>query len=104
MWTTPRSIALVQHYAPQLEKRVRAELKQTNDSWRVDETDIKVHGDWMYLYRAGDSVGHTLEFMRSMERAARAAECFFCKLINAEHTIAPRVVNVDGNAAYPPAI
>ena len=42
----------VQHYTPILEKRCRAKLKPTNDSWRVDETYVKVKGRWMYLYRA----------------------------------------------------
>ncbi len=41
----------VQRYAPILEKRCRAKLKQTNDSWRVDETYIRVKGTWMYLYK-----------------------------------------------------
>lgn len=65
----------VQYYAPLFEERVRAQLKQTNDSWRVDETYIKVHGDWHYLYRAVDSAGNTLEFMLSSQRDARAAQC-----------------------------
>ncbi len=42
----------VHHYAPQIEKKVKRHLKNTNDSWKVDETYIKVHGNWMYLYRA----------------------------------------------------
>src|SRR2546430_6301871 len=42
-------------YAPELKKRVKAQLKLTNDSWRVDETYIKVKGQWMYQYRAVDS-------------------------------------------------
>jgi len=40
----------VQRYAPELEKRCRPHLKTTNDSWRVDETYVKVKGTWMYLY------------------------------------------------------
>jgi IS6 family transposase len=44
----------VQHYAPILEKKCRAKLRLTNDSWRVDETYVKVKGAWMYLYRALD--------------------------------------------------
>ncbi len=45
----------VQRYAPELDKRSRSHLKQTNDSWRVDETYVKVKGQWMYLlYRAVD--------------------------------------------------
>lgn len=42
----------VQRYAPQLDKRCRPHLKPTNDSYRVDETYVKVKGSWKYLYRA----------------------------------------------------
>ena len=42
----------VQKYAPELDRRSRPHLKRTNDSWRVDETYVKVKGQWMYLYRA----------------------------------------------------
>jgi len=59
----------VQHFAPLLEKKCRAKLKTTNDSWRVDETYIKVKGAWMYLYRAVDSAGNTVEFMLRSPRA-----------------------------------
>jgi len=40
----------VQHYAPEPEKRCRPHLTITNDSWRVDETYVKVKGIWVYLY------------------------------------------------------
>ncbi len=49
----------VQHYAPELEKRCRPFLKATTDSWKVDETSVKVKKKWMYLYRAVDSQGRT---------------------------------------------
>jgi len=42
-------------YAPELDLRIRPHLRPTNDSWRVDETYIKVKGEWKYLYRAVDS-------------------------------------------------
>ena len=45
-------------YPPILEKRCPAKLKMTNSSWRVDETYVKVKGQWMYLYRAVDSDGN----------------------------------------------
>ena len=79
-------------------------MTPTNDSWRVDETYIKVKGEWKYLYRAVDSEGNTLDFMLSAKRDTRAAERFFRKVMNAEHNQEPRVINVDKNAAYPPAI
>ncbi len=58
----------------------------------------------MYLYHAVDSAGNTLRFMLSEKRDARAAHRFFCKLLNAPHTVLPRVITVDNNAAYPQAM
>ena len=86
MSITRRSTALVQDYAPELEKRCRPHLKATNDSWRVDETYVKVKKVWMYLYRAVDSQGNTLEFLLSPTRDAHAAKCFFAKALDAPHT------------------
>lgn len=94
----------VQRYAPELEKRCRPQLKTTTDSWRVDETDVKVKGPWMYLYRAVDSVGNTLEFLLSTTRDTAAAKRFFSKALGAAHTVVPRVITVDKNAAYPKAL
>ena len=53
----------VNTYSPEIDKRTRRYLKPTNDSWRVDETYIKVNGDWKYLYRAVDSEGNTFYFL-----------------------------------------
>src|SRR5579863_2448090 len=89
----------VQHFAPELDRRCRPHLKATTDSWRVDETYVKVKGTWMYLYRAVDSQGATLEFLLSETRDAQAAKRFFSKALNAAHTVTPRVITVDKNAA-----
>ena len=94
----------VQQYGPELDKRCRPHLRPTNDSWRVDETYILVKGQWKYLYRAVDSEGNTLDFLLSAKRDAKAAKRFFRKTLNAAYTQPPRVINVDKNAAYPPAI
>jgi transposase, IS6 family len=67
----------VQRYAPQLDQRCRPHLKACNDSWRVDETYMKIKKTWMYLYRAVDSEGNTLEFRLSPTRDAEAAKRFF---------------------------
>jgi len=93
----------VQHDAPQLDQRSRPYLKATTDSWRVDETDVKVKGTWMDLYRAVDSAGHPLEFQLSASRDAQAAQRLFVKTLDASHTITPRVTTVDKNAASPQA-
>jgi hypothetical protein len=52
----------VQKYAPELEQRLRKRLQSTNDSWRVDETYVRVKGQWRYLYRAVDSSGSDPRF------------------------------------------
>jgi IS6 family transposase len=91
----------VQRYAPELDKRSRPHLKATNDSYRVDETYIKIKKVWHYLYRAVDSEGHTLDFLLSETRDAQAAKKFFRKVLGAHHTVMPRVITVDQNAAYP---
>jgi transposase, IS6 family len=94
----------VQQYAPEIEKRCRPHLKTTTDSWRVDETYVKVKGVWMYLYRAVDSQGKTLEFLLSPTRDTQATKRFFTKGLGACHTVTPRVITVDKNAAYPKAL
>src|SRR6266516_4297520 len=83
----------------------------TNDSWRVDETYIKIKGTWTYLYRVVDSDGNTLEFLLSPTRDAEAAQRFFLKALHSTAAAdpnptpsAPRAINVDKNAAYPKAI
>ncbi len=93
----------VQHYAPELEKRCRPHMKATTDSWKVDETYIKVKKEWVYLYRAVDSQGNTLDFWFSSTRDAKAAKHFFLTTLAASHSSEPRVINVDKNAAYPKA-
>jgi transposase-like protein len=70
----------------------------------VDETYVKVKGQWKYLYRAVDWQGNTLDFLLSAKRDAVAAERFLRKTLNASHTQSPRVINMDKNAAYPPAV
>ena len=57
----------------------------------------------MYLYRAVDAQGNTLEFLLSPTRDAQAAKRFFAKALAAPHTNTPRVITVDKNAAYPKA-
>jgi transposase, IS6 family len=90
----------VQRYAPELSRRVRRELKRTGTSWRVDETYVRVAGRWVYLYRAVDSSGATLDFYLSEKRDAEAAKQFLAKawrrrialaLVSSTWTVIPRI-------------
>src|SRR5712671_5298015 len=94
----------VQRYAPEIQRRLRPRLRPTNDSWRVDETYIRVKGKWVYLYRAVDSTGATIDFLLSAKRDAAAAERFLAKALGGENHPAPRVINTDEHAGYPPTI
>ena len=67
-------------------------------------TYIRVKGKWVYLYRAVDSSGATIDFLLSAKRDAAAAERFLTKALGGENHPAPRVINTDKDAAYPPAI
>ena len=73
--------------------RLRKRLKPTNDSWRVDETYVRVKGKWVYLYRAVDSTGATIDFLLSAKRDVAAAERFLAKALGGENHPAPRVIN-----------
>ena len=86
----------VQRYAPELNVRVRRELKPTNGSWRTDETYVRVAGRWTYLYRAVDSTGATIDFLLSESRDLASARRFFQKALAAPGHPRPRVINVDG--------
>ena len=94
----------VQRYSPELDRRCRPHLKHTNDSWRVDETYVKVRGKWMYLYRSVDSTGQTLDFLLNETRSTRAAKRFFRKTLSRPNVTTPRVINVDKNPAYTGAV
>ena len=69
----------VHRYAPELQRRLRRHLKPTNDSWRMDETYVRVKGQWRYLYRAVDSTGATLDFLLTAKQDAAAAKRFQSK-------------------------
>ena len=70
----------------------------------MNETYIRVKGKWVYLYRAVDSSGATIDFLLSAKRDSAAAKRFLAKALGGENHPAPRVINTDEHAGYPPAI
>ena len=87
----------VQRYVPDFEKRWNQYALPVGDSWHVDETYIKVKGQWVYLYRAVDKQGRTVDFLLSKWRDVATAKRFFSNA--AKQHGAPRVITLDGYAA-----
>ena len=88
----------VVEYSPQLEEVFRKHPKRsTGGSLRMDETYIKVKGQWMYLYRAVDKEGNTVDFMLSEKRDEPAARAFFAKVIGSNGI--PHTVTMDKSGA-----
>ena len=94
----------VQKYAPEISKRMKPYFRKTSDSWKLDETYIKVKGKWFYLYRAIDKHGDTLDWLLRRYRNKKSAKKFFKQVLNNTHVKNPRVINVDKYASFPPAL
>lgn len=92
----------VQRYVPEFEKKWNGFARPAGRSWRVDETYIRVRGEWKYLYRAVDKQGSTVDFLLSQHRDIEAARRFFTQAIG-KHG-APEKITVDGYAATHSAI
>jgi putative transposase len=72
------------------------------DSWRLDETYIKIKGEDHYLYRAVDKYGKTIDFLLTAKRDRAAAQSFLAKAIKS-HGV-PRVITIDKSGANTAAI
>ena len=85
----------VQHYAPEFEKRWNRFARPVGGSWRVDETYIKVRGRWVYLYRAVDARGQTVDFRLSPKRDVAAAKAFFRKAFKTQGRVPRTITSTD---------
>lgn len=94
----------VTQYSPILDQQVRKYLNKTNDSWRLDETYLKIKGINHYLYRAVDSAGKTIDFWLSEHRDKDSARKFLQKAMRARHNQMPRVITTDKYPATEVAI
>jgi len=81
-------------YAVEFEQRWHPFERPVDGSWRADETYIKLRGRWIYLYRAVDSRGKTIESYLSRTRDITAAKAFFRKALRRHGQ--PRTITLDG--------
>src|SRR5712692_663841 len=89
-------------YSSQLEEAFHRRKRAVWVSWRMDETYIKVKGEWRYLYRAVDKQGQTIDFLLTEQRDQEAALRFLKKAIR-RHGV-PEKMTIDGSAANEAAI
>src|SRR5258707_13308839 len=82
---------------PELEKAFRRCKRAVGKSWRMDETYVKVRGEWKYLYRAMDKEGHTVDFLLRARRNKAAARQYFEKSIRQNGV--PETVTIDKSGA-----
>lgn len=96
----------VQRYAPEIEARPEWYWRpRSGVSWQVDETYVKVQGKWVYLYRAIDKHGRTVDFYLSSRRNAKAAKRFLGKALRGlKEWEQPPTINTDKSPAYGDAI
>jgi putative transposase len=89
-------------YSPPLEAAFHRQKRPVWLSWRLDETYIRVKGEWRYLYRAVDKCGQTIDFLLTEQRDERAAMRFLTKAIR-RHGV-PEKITIDGSEAKAAAI
>jgi hypothetical protein len=88
----------VKRFPPQFVKRWDRFAKSAGLSWGVDETHVKVRGQWVYLYRAVDRAGKAVDFRHSARPDVAAAKAFFAKAIRSQG-LAPKTITLDGYTA-----
>jgi putative transposase len=87
---------------PTLAKVFRGRKHPVGRSWRVDETYVRVAGEWKYLYRAVDKLGQTVDFLLTAQRDEAAARRFFEQAIN-QHDV-PESITIDKSGANTAAV
>jgi len=90
--------------APLITQQLRKRRKgKVGNSWLVDETFVRIHGEWHYLYRAIDWDGNLVDVRLSRTRDKAAAKAFFRKALDVTG-VCPDRVTTDGHKPYPAAI
>jgi putative transposase len=89
-------------YSPLLEEAFHRRKRPVWVSWRMDETSIRVKGEWKYLYRAVDKYGETIDFLLTEHRDKEAALRFLKKAIRRNGV--PEKITIDGSATNEAAI
>lgn len=88
-------------FTPMIAENAKTYLRKTNNSWRMDETYLKIKGNNVYLYRAIDSSGNTIDFLVSEKRDKITAKKFLIKALKNSNIGSPKIITTD---KYKPTI
>ncbi len=95
---TANLTGLPNNYVPEFEKRWSRFANPAGQSWRVDETYVKIKGRWTHLYRAVDKEGKTVDFLLRAKRDVAAAKAFFRRAFGRQERL-PHKITLDGYQA-----
>jgi transposase-like protein len=90
----------VLRFTPLLAEAARPCRHAVGDRWSVDETYVRVAGQWRYVYRAIDQFGQVIDVFVAPQRDAKAARWFFQRAI-ATTKVLPVEVATERAATYP---
>jgi transposase, IS6 family len=93
-----------QAYGPEAYRQLGGNVKRKSSTWHVDETFVRIAGRWMYLFRAVDSSGQTVDFYLSETRDREAAKIFLKQAMANPDNRPVRVLARDGLRSYPAAL
>jgi len=93
-----------QTYGPEVYRRLQSRVKRKSSTWHMDETFVRIAGKWMYLFRAVDSQGQTVDFYLSETRDREAAKLFLQRALANPDNRPPHVFARDGLRSYPAAL
>jgi len=89
-------------FTPMMKLEFRKRKNRVGRRWRLDETYIKIKGEWRYLYRAVDKKGNTVDFLLTKRRMRISVHKFLNKAI--ENNGRPELINIDKSGSNKSAI
>ena len=89
-------------FTPHVIAKVRSNKRQVGKRWTMDETYVKVKGQWRYLYRAVDKRGNTVDFLLTKRKKRMSAQSFLIRAIQGNGV--PEIINIDKSGSNTGAI